>query len=301
MAAAADLRLVQLALGPTSPTGGPSRRPRALRASDTAANEGLWVLVVDGDERRRSVLAAGLVKEGFCVTQAASALEVKRLVFGDRPAPGLVVCENDLPDEDGFTLCGQLRADARTADVPVILLTHPEEPCARELAAGAGVDVWLPRPVYQADVVAHALLLAGRGSSTGRYEGHTSRLPLHTALRALLTDVRAGRLEVAGHGSIVFRGGEVVDARCGDLRGEEALEALLRAGLEADLGPYEVSFGPSLTRATFCLDLGTYCQKTLPALLAWQTVRAQGMGLAENVDDALLRQLDVLRIRPGQA
>ncbi len=292
MAAAADLRLLHLSAGPSSPAGGAAKRARPLRDSDTADGESQWVLVVDPDERRRSVLSAGLLREGFGVVQAGSALEAQRQVFCARPAPGLIVCENELPDEDGFSLCGQLRADARTADVPVILLSRADEPCAQELAAGAGVDVWLPRPVYQADVVAHALLLCGCGSSTGRYEAHSGRLPLHKALRALLTDVRAGRLEVSqGQGLIVFRGGEVVDARYEALRGEDALEALLRE----DVGPYEVAFGPSLSRATFCLDLATYCRRTLPRLEAWQSLRTRGTPLASKL------VVDFARLPPAVA
>ena len=200
-----------------------------------------------------------------------------------------MVCENDLPDTDGFTLIGLLRADARCADVPLILLSRADEPCAKELALGAGADEWLPRPVYQADVVAHALLLAGCGSSTARYEAHTRQLPLHTALRALLAGIRAGRLALgSGQGSVVFRCGELVDAVFGDLRGESALEAMLRA----DVGAYEVTFGPSLSRATFCLDLATYCQRTLPRLEQWNR---------SELNEALQRQLDVLRIQPGRA
>lgn len=241
-------------------------RRRPLRATDEASSDHPVVLVVEPDERTRSLLHGGLTSQGFEVLAAASGEEALRFLSPDRPLPAIVFAESDLRQGDGFALCQQIRSDQRTADLPIVLLSRTAESYHRELAGGAGADQYLPKPLYLNDVIALARLMGGRSSSEARYEADTARLPLAHALRAMLSGVRAGRIEMQRERAfIAFREGRVVDCGFEDHRGEEALARLLLLGN----GGYVVMFGPGLARGTMEFSLESLCRKTLPRLARW--------------------------------
>ncbi len=256
-------------LDPPQPAKASPRIRRPLRASDTADDHRPMVLVLDPDERTRSVLSLGLSREGFDVIGVASALEAERYLTPEYPLPAMVFCEAELRGGDGFSFCGHLRQQPRTADVPVVLLARHAEDWHRELAGGAGADEFLQKPVFLGDVVALALLLAGRSSTASRYEADTERLPLHKTLRALLSGVRSGRVEIA-EGWVAFRNGELVEAACGSLTGEPAVERLLRWGR----GEYAVAFGEVTAEQGMQLGAQEYCRRTLPRLEQWLALAA---------------------------
>lgn len=257
-------------------------RRSPLRSTDEVDDGQPRVLVVEPDERARSLLQAGLGRQGFAVIAATSGEEALRFLAPDRPLPGMIFCEADLRNGngDGFSLCGQVRAGQRTADLPLVLLSHSPESDYRELAGGAGADQFLPKPLFLNDVVALARLMAGRSSSAARFEADTGTLPLPQLLRALLSGVRAGRIELERSRTfITFREGRVVDASCDGLRGEAALTRILL--LES--GAYLVTFGPALTRATLNFSLKELCRRMLPRLARWELLLGRGVPL-----DALL-------------
>lgn len=276
---------------------GAAARRRPLRATDTADTERLAILVVEPDERTRSLLHVGLSREGFDVLAAASSEEALRYLSPERPLPAMIFCEADLRGGDGFSLCQNIRSDQRTADLPVVLLSRNPESFYRELAGGAGADEFLPKPLYLNDVISLATLMAGRSSSEARFYAETQSLPMVHALRALLSGVRSGRIELSDtRAHIAFREGRVVDAAFDGLDGQDAL---LRMLLLAE-GEYVVSFGPSLTRASMTFGLEDLCRRMLPRLQRWHRLLSRCVPLEATlvVDFAQLK--DVLSTLPDE-
>lgn len=230
------------------------------------------ILVVEPDERTRSLVAAGLAPRGFRVTGVAAAEEARRFLTPDRPVPALVISEVDLRDLDGFSLCSLLRADQRTADVPVVLLSRSPRPEHSELAGRVGADEYLPKPLFLNDVVALACLMAGRSSRGGQFGTDTATVPLAHALRALLSGIRSGRIEfLRGGARLVFREGQVVEAAFEGAAGDRALRRLLLLAR----GEYAVSLRPVLSRATMFVGLQELCARTLPMLRRWDQLLAR--------------------------
>jgi len=79
------------------------------------------VLVVDDEPTTRDLVRRVLNTRGFSVREAANGEEALALVR--ERAPGMVVLDLMMPVLDGFDTLTALRADPRTADLPVVVLT----------------------------------------------------------------------------------------------------------------------------------------------------------------------------------
>jgi len=75
-------------------------------------------------------------------------------------APHVLVTDVEMPELDGLDLTRRLRADPRTADLPVIMITSSDERL-RPTAEEAGVTVLMGKPYAEQDLVAQVARLAG--------------------------------------------------------------------------------------------------------------------------------------------
>ncbi len=107
------------------------------------------ILVVDDDERIRSLLARYLVRENYFVSTAHTADEADILMR--EIAFDLVVLDVMMPGEDGFSFCSRLREEGNT--VPIILLTAKGESHDRIEGLEKGADDYLPKPFEPKELV----------------------------------------------------------------------------------------------------------------------------------------------------
>jgi CheY-like chemotaxis protein len=70
-----------------------------------------------------------------------------------RHGPDLVLMDIQLPDIDGVDALGRLRADERSATLPVLALTAQAMEGDRERFLAAGFDGYLSKPVDIAEFV----------------------------------------------------------------------------------------------------------------------------------------------------
>jgi two-component system phosphate regulon response regulator OmpR len=99
------------------------------------------LLIVDDDERIRSLLQKFLMRNGFLVTAARDAAHARRILSGLEF--DLLVLDVMMPGEDGLALTRSLR---ETASVPILLLTAKGETGNRIEGLEAGADDYLPKP-----------------------------------------------------------------------------------------------------------------------------------------------------------
>jgi two-component system cell cycle response regulator DivK len=64
-------------------------------------------------------------------------------------SPQLILLDLGLPDYDGQTLAGWLRADAKTANIPIIVLTAWPEETARSMVKSYGCDGYIGKPIIR--------------------------------------------------------------------------------------------------------------------------------------------------------
>ncbi|SFL02929.1 response regulator [Shimia haliotis] len=99
------------------------------------------LLIVDDDERIRSLLRKFLMRNGFLVTAARDAAHARRILSG--LDFDLIVLDVMMPGEDGTSLTRHIR---ETSDTPVMLLTAKGETEDRIKGLEAGADDYLAKP-----------------------------------------------------------------------------------------------------------------------------------------------------------
>jgi adenylate cyclase len=127
---------------------------------DTASVEGsaVRVLVVDDLETNRKLMHAVLEPRGFVVASAASGEAA--LVALEQDHVDVVLLDVLMPGIDGYTTCARIKAQPRTAALPVIMVTASGAQQQRLRALEMGADDFITKPFDQAELVARVRSLA---------------------------------------------------------------------------------------------------------------------------------------------
>ena len=111
------------------------------------------VLVVDDEPQARSMMRLILVRAGFDVLEAKDGYEALDEV--ERKIPDLMILDIMMPGIDGFYVCEQLRADARTADLPIIVLSAKTDADSIKRGKEVGATKYLTKPVSPDELTGH--------------------------------------------------------------------------------------------------------------------------------------------------
>lgn len=118
------------------------------------------VLVVDDDDGIREVTQMSLeLVAGWKVEVASSGEEALQICFAD--PPDAILLDVMMPTMDGPTTCAHLRADMRTRDIPVVLLTAKVQPSERRRWEQLGVAGVLSKPFDPLGLSEQVALLLG--------------------------------------------------------------------------------------------------------------------------------------------
>jgi two-component system phosphate regulon response regulator PhoB len=102
------------------------------------------VLVVEDEPQIQELLAVNLEHAGHRVRRAASAEEAEAAIRA--ALPDVVVLDWMLPGESGLSLARRLRADTRTKDLPILMLTARAMENDKISGLEAGADDYLTKP-----------------------------------------------------------------------------------------------------------------------------------------------------------
>ncbi len=123
------------------------------------------LLLIDDDARLTAMLGDYLRGAGLSVDTAAS-LAAGREKLAAQPFDALVL-DLMLPDGDGLDLCRELRADSRTRQLPLLMLTARGEPMDRIVGLELGADDYLGKPFEPRELLARIKALLRRTSAAG--------------------------------------------------------------------------------------------------------------------------------------
>jgi DNA-binding response OmpR family regulator len=165
------------------------------------------VLVVDDEKDIAALVRHHLEREGFQCLQAGDGPTALRLTRQHRP--DLLILDLMLPGLDGLEVCRQLRRDAGTARIPILMLTAKAEEVERVVGLEVGADDYVVKPFSPRELVARVKAILRRAQG-----------PPGPAVR------RIGELEVNEAGYQVAVKGKSVELT---LKEFGLLRALLRA------------------------------------------------------------------------
>ncbi|MDQ8151658.1 MAG: response regulator transcription factor [Gemmatimonadota bacterium] len=113
--------------------------------------EGERILVVDDEPDIVALVVYHLAKAKYKVSSATSGSDALALAKRERPA--LVVLDLMLPGMSGFDVLEQLRADANTASIAVLMLTARKDEPDRIRGLELGADDYLTKPFSPQELV----------------------------------------------------------------------------------------------------------------------------------------------------
>ena len=175
------------------------------------------ILVVDDEPDIVALVAYHLAKAGYRVATAANGHDALAVARRERPA--LLVLDLMLPGMSGFDVLSELRADAATRDVAVLMLTARKDEPDRIQGLSLGADDYLTKPFSPQELVLRVaailrrvgasltpsdILTVGaididRGAHTVSVEGEEVELT-PTEFKLLLTLAeRRGRVQARDH------------------------------------------------------------------------------------------------------
>ncbi|ANK72072.1 MULTISPECIES: PleD family two-component system response regulator [Ensifer] len=151
------------------------------------------ILVVDDVPANVKLLEARLLAEYFDVLTASDGYAA--LALCEKTPIDLVLLDIMMPGLDGFEVCERLKANPKTAHIPVVMVTALDQPSDRVRGLKAGADDFLTKPVND-------LQLMSRVKSLVRLKNVSDELRLRaqTAQTIGLEDVgRADRPDEPGN------------------------------------------------------------------------------------------------------
>jgi two-component system phosphate regulon response regulator PhoB len=120
------------------------------------------ILVVDDDPAIRELLACNLRHAGYRVACAGSGAEADACLREQRPCVALL--DWMLPGTSGLQLARQLRADARTAGVGILMVSARSEEQDKIAALESGADDYVTKPFSTRELLARIKAVMRRRS-----------------------------------------------------------------------------------------------------------------------------------------
>jgi two-component system phosphate regulon response regulator PhoB len=155
------------------------------------------VLVVEDESAIAELVAINLRHAGFEVTLAENADQA--MVAVDAVLPDLVLLDWMLPGQSGVALARRWRGDARTRELPIIMLTARADEADKVSGLDAGADDYLTKPFSTQELLAR----------------------IRAVLRRRIPEALDSAVEMAG------------------LRLDPSTRRVSRAGIDLKLGPTE--------------------------------------------------------------
>lgn len=190
------------------------------------------ILVADNEPDILRFVEVNLRLEGFDVALARDGNEAMRQAF--EVAPQLVLLDVMMPGLDGYEVCRRLRADPRTAHVPVIFLTAKSLVADKVVGLTAGADDYVLKPFDPIELVARVRSTLERADdlrAISPLTGLPGNQRIHTEIRR--------RLDASEPVAVVYadvNDFKAFNDRYGFLRGDEVIlataEVLRRVLLE---------------------------------------------------------------------
>lgn len=106
----------------------------------------LKILIAEDDQVMAQLVAAVVRQAGHVPTHAYDAMQT--MMFAMRiPAPALIILDINMPGGTGIDALLKLKRSAKTAHIPVVVVSGSIDPSLPAKAIEAGAVAFLPKPI----------------------------------------------------------------------------------------------------------------------------------------------------------
>ena len=120
------------------------------------------VLIVEDNEKNMKLARDVLQAKGYKTLEAVSGEDGVKLA--KQHVPDLVLMDIQLPGINGIEAFKQIRADTKTARIPVVALTASVTPTDRSAINAAGFDAFVSKPINLKEFIDTVKRLIERGA-----------------------------------------------------------------------------------------------------------------------------------------
>jgi two-component system phosphate regulon response regulator PhoB len=126
------------------------------------------VLIVEDEEDIRELLSYTLIREGYQVATVKSGEEA--LAVAEARPPDLILLDLMLPGLDGVTVCRKLRANPKTAGVPIVMVTAKSEEGDIVTGLNMGASDYITKPFSRTVLLARLRAILRNTTPRGETE-----------------------------------------------------------------------------------------------------------------------------------
>jgi class 3 adenylate cyclase len=158
------------------------------------------VLIVDDEEPNRMLLRDPLEAHGYEIIEAENGEQALQKV--EQRPPDVILLDVMMPRMDGFEVCRRLKNDARTAHIPILIVTALSERMERMKGIAAGASDFLTKPVDLQELtlrVNHAVHAKHLFDQLQAEQARAEHLLLNILPRPIAERMKQGEVNIADH------------------------------------------------------------------------------------------------------
>jgi two-component system alkaline phosphatase synthesis response regulator PhoP len=182
------------------------------------------ILIIDDEKDLIELARYNLEQEGFKVEGALDGEAGLHAAF--KESPDLILIDLMLPGVDGLEVCRLLRADSRTSDIPVIMLTAKSAESDRVVGLELGADDYVTKPFSPRELAARVKAVLRRSGAAPSASTVIQRGGLSIDLTRRQVSIHGSPIDLtatefrmlqffAQHPGRVFSRSELIDAALG--------------------------------------------------------------------------------------
>jgi CheY-like chemotaxis protein len=118
------------------------------------------ILVADDDKEIREIISFVLDRHGFVVEAASNGLQLRQMLASC--LPDLIILDIMMPGIDGYRLCAELRSNAQTRAIPIIMMTAHAEGIYQRISEDLGVEEHMTKPFHPLELAEKVVALLGK-------------------------------------------------------------------------------------------------------------------------------------------
>ncbi|MBI4313711.1 MAG: response regulator transcription factor [Candidatus Omnitrophica bacterium] len=122
------------------------------------------ILVVEDEKNIARVVSYNLERAGYQISTAYNGQEALEKI--KRDVPQLIILDLMLPKVDGLEVCRQVKANPKTTQIPIIMLTAKTEEADRVVGLELGADDYVTKPFSPRELAARVKAVLRRSQKT---------------------------------------------------------------------------------------------------------------------------------------